>query len=147
MSDAHLTTRNSAEDIRRRKVVDAAGREIGEIDALLIDEEEKKVRVLHVASGGFLGMSKSKVLIPVESICKIDQHVVHVDQTHERVAAALEYAPEPVDDPYYDGLYGYYGYSPFWAAGYIYPSYPCYPGANRREPDRGERHRSPSARK
>jgi sporulation protein YlmC with PRC-barrel domain len=136
MQDAHLTTRDRAEDIRHRKVLDAAGKDIGEIDALLIDEQEEKVRFLRVASGGFLGMGRSMVLIPVEAISKIDHHAVHVDQTRERIATAPEYDPELVDDrPYYGSVYGYYGYQPYWGAGYVYPPYPYYaPARNVREP-------------
>jgi hypothetical protein len=26
----------------------------------------------------------------------------------------------------YDELFNYYGYSPYWAPGYIYPAYPNY---------------------
>jgi sporulation protein YlmC with PRC-barrel domain len=131
MRDAHVTTRDPAEDIRSRNVVDAAGKDIGEIEALLIDDQEEKVRFLRVASGGFLGMGQSKVLIPVEAISKIDRDVVHLDQTHERIAGAPNYDPDLVDDPYYEGLYRYYGYPPFWGAGYIYPPYPYYPPTQR----------------
>jgi sporulation protein YlmC with PRC-barrel domain len=131
MRDAHLTTRDRAEDIRSRKVLDAAGKDIGHIEALLIDEEEEKVRFLRVASGGFLGMGQSKVLIPVEAISQIDRDVVHLDQTRERIADAPKYDPELVDDRYYEGLYGYYGYPPFWGAGYVYPPYPYYPSTQR----------------
>jgi len=131
MRDAHLTTRDSAEDIRSRKVLDAAGEDIGEIEALLIDDQEEKVRFLRVASGGFLGIGQSKVLIPVEAISKIDHDVVHVDQTRDRIGSAPKYDPELVDDRYYEGLYGYYGYVPFWGAGYVYPPYPYYPPIQR----------------
>jgi sporulation protein YlmC with PRC-barrel domain len=135
-----LTTRDHAHDIRHRKVVDASGQDIGEIDALLIDDQEEKVRFLRVASGGFLGMGRSKVLIPVEAIRKIDHDVVHVDQTRERIATAPTYDPELVDDrPYYDSLYGYYGYQPYWGAGYVYPPYPYYQPARNGEPSREQR--------
>jgi sporulation protein YlmC with PRC-barrel domain len=128
MQDAHFTTRDRAEDIRHRKVVDAAGKDIGEIDALLIDDQEKKVRFLRIASGGFLHLGQSKVLVPVEAITKIDHDVVHIDQTHERIATAPSYDPELIDDrPYYDNLYTYYGYPAYWGAGYVYPPYPYYP--------------------
>jgi sporulation protein YlmC with PRC-barrel domain len=140
MRDAHLITRDRAEDIRHRKVVDAGGQVIGEIDALLIDEQEEKVRFLQVASGGFLGMGKSKVLIPVEAISKISHDVVHVDQTRERIATAPSYDPELVDDrPYYGSLYGYYGYQPYWGAGYAYPPYPYYLPARHVENSKEQR--------
>lgn len=114
LKDADLTTSDRDEDIRSRNVVDAAGDDIGKIDELLIDEEEHKVRFLRVASGGFLGIGKSKVLIPVEAITAIEEDVVRIDQRRDRVASAPDYDPELVDADYYKSLYGYYGVSPFW---------------------------------
>ncbi len=124
LNEADLITRDKAEDIRGRKVVDAAGEEIGKIDALLVDDQENKVRFLRVASGGFLGMGKSKVLIPVEAIKKIVEDVVRIDQTRDHVSNAPGYDPDLVDDRYFDGLYDHYGYQPYWGAGYVYPAYP-----------------------
>ena len=126
LNDADLTTRDKAEDIRDRRVVDAAGEEIGKIDALLIDDQENKVRFLRVASGGFLGMGKSKVLIPVEAIKKIEEDVVRIDQTRDHVSNAPAYDPDLVEDSYYEGLYGHYNYRPYWGAGYMYPAYPYF---------------------
>ena len=53
LSDTQLTLSDPKQDIRGRKVVDSAGQDIGEIDDLMIDNKEKKVRFLQVASGGF----------------------------------------------------------------------------------------------
>jgi sporulation protein YlmC with PRC-barrel domain len=55
LSDTELTVADPAADMRNRKVVDRDGEEIGEVDDLLIDAPEKRVRFLEVASGGFLG--------------------------------------------------------------------------------------------
>ncbi len=126
LDDADLTTRDAAEDIRHRKVLDASGEEIGKIDALLVDDQETKVRFMRVASGGFLGIGKSKVLIPIEAIAKIEEDVVRVDQTRDHISNGPTYDPDLVDDRYYDNLYGYYGYRPYWGLGYAYPPYPFY---------------------
>lgn len=127
MTAAHLQTRDPAEDIRNRKVVDAAGEEIGKVEGLLIDNVEEKVRFLQIASGGFLGLGKSTVLVPVEAITRISDDIVYIDQTREHIAGAPTYAPELVNDLYYEGLYGYYGYAPYWSLGYTYPPFPSYP--------------------
>lgn len=127
LGDADLMTRDRAEDIRSRKVVDARGDELGKIDELLIDDDEQKVRFLRVASGGFLGIGQDKVLIPVEAITRITEDVVHVDQTRDRIAGAPKYDPELVDVEYFRSLYEHYGYTPYWGPGYVYPPYPGYP--------------------
>jgi sporulation protein YlmC with PRC-barrel domain len=128
LSDTSLTVADPAEDIRGRKVLDSAGDEVGEIEDLMIDDRESKVRFLQVASGGFLGLGESKVLIPVDAIARIDQDTVRIDQTRERVADAPRYQPDLVEEPdYWSDLYGYYGYAPYWGPGYVYPLYAYYP--------------------
>lgn len=127
LGDTDLTVADPAEDIRGRTVVDTVGREIGEVDGLLIDTQEAKVRLLEVASGGFLGIGKDKTLIPVDAIAKIDGNNVHLGQTSEHVAGAPDYDPSlAADASYFRDLYGYYGVTPFWGMGYVYPAYPYY---------------------
>lgn len=124
LRDTDLTTGSAAEDIRSRKVIAADGEEIGTVDDLIVDDRERKVRFIRVASGGFLGIGKSTALIPVEAVQRVEHDVVHVDQTRERISGAPAYDPEIVDDQVYERIYSYYGYPPFWTAGYIYPPYP-----------------------
>ena len=62
-----------------------------------------------------------------ETRSKIDDDHVHVDQTRERVAGSPAYDPDlAYEQDYYGGLSGYYGYAPYWGAGYVYPGYPYY---------------------
>lgn len=127
MSEANLTVENPDVDPRGRKVLDRAGEEIGEIDDLMIDGEDEKVRYLHVASGGFVGIGEHTFLIPVDAITRVETDQIHIDQTRDRVADAPKYDPALVEDDYYDQLYGYYGYAPYWGAGYAYPTFLAYP--------------------
>ncbi|WP_026531878.1 PRC-barrel domain-containing protein [Arthrobacter sp. H41] len=113
------------EDIRDRTVRDRDGEELGRIDDLLVDDEQNRVRLMEVASGGFLGMGETKSFIPIEAITRITDDEVHIDQTRDHVAGAPAYDPEIVDqqDSYGD-IYGYYGYQPYWTAGYMVPPRP-----------------------
>lgn len=114
------------DDVRGREVVDREGEEVGTVDDLVIDPSEEKVRFLQVGSGGFLGLGESKQLIPVDAVVKIDEKV-HIAHDRGHVAGAPAYDPDLVPArEYYEQLYGYYGYPPFWAAGYAYPPYPFY---------------------
>jgi sporulation protein YlmC with PRC-barrel domain len=126
LTDTGLSLATPAEDIRGRKVLDANGKDIGEIDDLMIDDTEKKVRFIRVASGGFLGMGQTKFLIPVDAITRITNDTVHVNRNREHVAKSPVYDPDVVDEQYFNRLYGYYGLVPFWSAGYMYPTYPFY---------------------
>jgi sporulation protein YlmC with PRC-barrel domain len=125
LSDTDLTVADPAEDVRGRKVLDRRGDEVGEVDDLLIDDRQHRVRFLRVASGGFLGLGETKTLVPVDAVTALDGQAVHIDRTREHVAGAPAYDPDlTYDQDYYGGLYGYYGYGPFWAAGYAYPAFP-----------------------
>jgi sporulation protein YlmC with PRC-barrel domain len=128
LGDTDQTVARGDEDIRGRKVKDKNGEDLGEVDDLLVDVRENRVRFLEVASGGLLGLGATKSFIPVDAITDIAEDV-HIDQTREHVAGAPVYDPDLVDDrSFYEDVYGYYGYPPFWGAGYVYPRYPYYPG-------------------
>ncbi len=126
LSDTEMMVAHSGEDIRGRKVLDSAGDEIGVVDDLLIDDREKKVRFLRVATGGFLGLAATKILIPVDAITLVHTDHIHIDRTREHMSGAPTYDPEIIklDQEYLERVYGYYGFGPFWGAGYIYPPYP-----------------------
>jgi len=126
LSDTVLTLATSDEDIRGRKVVDAKGESIGEVDDLMIDAAEKKVRFIRVSSGGFLGMGKKIFLIPVDAISQIEDNAVHINHERDRFLGAPGYNPEVTDRAYLASLYGYWNYSPYWQDGYSYPPYPKY---------------------
>lgn len=115
------------EDVRHRKVKDRHGEDIGNVDDLMIDTDESRVRFLVVGSGGFLGIGKDKTFIPVDAITSITDEEVRIDQTREYVAGTPAYDPDLVDQtPYFEDVYGYYGFGSFWGPGYVYPAYPYY---------------------
>lgn len=132
LSDTKLTVADPAEDIRDRNVVDRNGDEIGDVNDLFIDDREKRVRFLEVASGGFLGLGEKKVLLPVDAITRISDDTVYVNQTRQHVAGAPDYDPDLIHEDagegsYYGNVYRHYGYTPYWGPGYMYPGYPYYP--------------------
>ena len=125
LNDADLTVADNAQDVRGRKVLDKAGEDVGTVDDLMIDDREKKVRFLRVASGGFLGLGDTTVLIPVDAITRVTADAVYIDQTREHVAGGPVYDPELVANlDYWGGVYNHYGYQPYWSNGYSYPLFP-----------------------
>jgi hypothetical protein len=68
-------------------------------------------------------MGATKFLVPVEAIRQTDDRHVHIDRTRQSVAEAPAYDPDLIDEHYYETLYGYYGYPPYWtpADAYRYP--------------------------
>lgn len=123
-SDERFVAAN--DDIRDRSVKDRNGDDLGTVEDLLIDPAEHKVRFLVVASGGFLGIGEDRSFIPVDAVRKVTEDEVHVDQSRDRVAGAPRYDPDLVGVGYYDQVYSYYGFTPYWLPGYAYPAYPLY---------------------
>jgi len=113
LRDVGQTVANTVDDIRGRMVKDKNGQELGKIDGLMIDDVERKVRFIEVASGGFLGFGGSKSFIPVEAITRITEDDVYISHTREHLADAPPYDPDLVEahSDYFSGLYPYYGYS------------------------------------
>jgi len=128
LSDTNLKLADPAQDIRGHRVVDKDGKDIGEVDDLVIDRDERKVRFLEVASGELFGFGHAKALIPVDAITRISETAVYIDQTQQHVAAAPRYDPALItlqigDEGYVRDLYQHYGYLPYWGPGYVYPPY------------------------
>lgn len=142
LGDSNLELGDKNADIRSRKVLDSAGQEIGEVEDLMIGQDDARVLFLQVGSGGFLGIGERTLMIPVDAITGIDEDHVHVDRSREDVAAGpdyREYDPSLVreedDDDFWTRTYSHYGYGPFWAPGYTYPAYPYYEMGGPGRPD------------
>lgn len=122
LSDSELSVATEVEDVRGRSVKDRAGQDLGRIEDLLIDPDERRVRFLVVGSGGFLGLGQQQSFIPVDAVSRVDEDVVTVDLTRENVAGAPAYDPDLTAEPsYLESIYGYYGFIPFWGPGYVAP--------------------------
>lgn len=125
LSDSDQILAEPAEDIRGRHVQDRDGETLGKVADLLIDSEHGKVRFLVVEHGGVLGFGAKSSFIPIDAITRITDDVVYVGEPRNRIAGAPPYDPDLIEEPdYYRSMYDYYGYTPYWGAGYVYPGYP-----------------------
>jgi sporulation protein YlmC with PRC-barrel domain len=127
LSETNLDLADPSQDIRGRKVIDRDGSETGHISALFVDEADRRVRMLEISGGGFLGMGDRHYLLPVDAIERVTKDEVRISETRERVAGSPAYDPELVDVPTrenWEPFYGYYGLSPYWGTGYLYPNFP-----------------------
>jgi len=116
-------------DIRGRKVIDANGKTIGHVRALFIDEIDRRVRLVDIAGGGFLGIDGQHFLLPIDAITKVTPTLVHVNESGARVLHSPAYDPKlivPFHQSYWEPYYGYYGRSPYWDTAYRYPDYPMW---------------------
>ena len=129
LHDIGETVSNPDEDVRGRKVLDTMGKEIGTVEGLMVDDAQNKVRFLRVEAGGFLGIGATHLMIPVDAITGITAEAVTIDRGGEQLHGAPRYDPALINEPdehYWGGLYGYYGFAPWWGMGYMYPRYPYY---------------------
>jgi len=115
LSDTGRTVADPSQDVRGLAVRDVSGESLGMVDDLLVDADADRVRMLRITHGGLLGFGAEVSLLPIEAMTKLDEDELVVDQTRDRVASAPVYDPELTDQSgYYDHLYGYYGYVPYW---------------------------------
>lgn len=125
LSDSDQMLSDPAEDIRGTAVIDRDGENIGKVVDLLLDEDDKKVRMVCIEEGGILGIGATPSYLPVDAITSVSETEIHVDQDRGQVAGAPRYDPDLVDESeFYADLYEHYGYPPYWGPGYIYPRFP-----------------------
>ncbi len=126
LGDTDLVLADLRQDIRGRSVIDQDGKPVGHVRMLFIDAAERKVQMIGIAGGGFLGVGDQHFLLPVTAVTKVDEKVVHVNETAARIKNSPAYDPklETVFEPSYWGpYYGYYGRSRYWDNNYHYPNY------------------------
>ncbi len=127
LSDTDLMLSDDRQDVRGRHVTDQHGVSIGHVSNLFIDADERKVRLLEIRSGGFIGLGDKHFLLPADAVTSVDNDCVHVNQTRDRVVHSPAYDPKLTELPtreYWEPFYGYYGLSPYWGNGYMYPGFP-----------------------
>jgi sporulation protein YlmC with PRC-barrel domain len=128
LSDSAFDFADPAEDVRGRTVLDAAGEEVGEVRDLVVDPESAMVRFLRIGAGGFFGIGEETFLVPVDAVKGIGPDTVSIDRGRERMRDAPRYQPELATGPdYYEGLYGWWGYAPYWVGGYVPGAWPYPP--------------------
>ncbi len=87
-SDSDFVFENPEQDIRGKDVYDVDGQQIGSVDDLYIDTQERKVRFLEVGAGGFLGVGEKHYLIPVDSVTEVGEDRVTLEPGREKVAGS-----------------------------------------------------------
>jgi sporulation protein YlmC with PRC-barrel domain len=120
LGDSDLVLANEDDDVRGMRVLDPNGLRVGEVDEIVVDEEECRARFLVVTSGGIMGLGEDKRLVPVEAVEGVSEEV-HLHQSHDNVRQGAEYDPVLADPPDYSEVYAHYGYTPFWYPGYTAP--------------------------
>ena len=82
-SDSDFVFENPEQDIRGKDVYVVDGEQIGSVDDLYIDRQERKVRFLEVGAGGFLGLGEKHFLIPVEYVTEVGEVRITIEPGRE----------------------------------------------------------------
>ncbi len=119
LGDSDLILETPAHDVRGRAVYSNAGEQIGTVEDLYVDEDERKVRFLDVEAGGFLGIGEKHFLVPVGAISEVTEDRLIVDESREKVLSSppLDTDVVPGGQQQYDvnTHYRELPYSPFGA--------------------------------
>lgn len=119
LTQSGLELADPATDTRGRDAVDVNGEAVGTVADVLIDLNQRKARMLELVSGGgFLGIGKKQLLVPVEAIAGGDPRTVVIDKPKDEILAGPEYQPDQIDDEedHYVDVYDHYGTQPYWIA-------------------------------
>lgn len=112
LDEGQVALADDNDDVRGLVVLDANGHRIGEVDDIVVDEEQRRARLLVVASGGVLGLGAQRHLVPVEAVARVSDHV-RLQHSADMVPKSHEIDAQ-VDPADYAAVYSHYGYTPFW---------------------------------
>lgn len=108
------------DDVRGMPVMDVRDHRVGEVEEILLDPDQRRARLLVVASGGFLGLAQHHRLVPVDAVARVRDAVL-LERSDLHVESGFDYDPEPPGPVDYRPVYSYFGYTPYWEDGYPSP--------------------------
>ena len=117
LSDSDFRLEEPEQDIRELDVYDRDGDQIGSVEDLYVDADEREVRYLDVGAGGFLGLGEKHLLSPLQAVADRQDDRVNINRHREQVLGSPPFDPDVVPATNYQrNLYDYYGYPyPAWA--------------------------------
>jgi sporulation protein YlmC with PRC-barrel domain len=117
LTSSGIALADPAMDLRDREVRDRHGEAVGTVSDLLLDQDERRVRLVEITTGGgLLGIGKKHHLIPVEALAGGDPRTVYVDRSREEIEQTPEYtvAEGDEEEAQYAAAYDAYGVTPYW---------------------------------
>jgi sporulation protein YlmC with PRC-barrel domain len=113
LNDTDLHLDEPWHDLRGLDVYDDNDDQVGSVEDLYVDRDQRQARLVDVAAGGVLGVGKKHFLVPVEDVKRdVDAERVTVEHPKDKVMESPEFDPD--DGPKLDlprAVYAYYGHS------------------------------------
>jgi sporulation protein YlmC with PRC-barrel domain len=92
LSELDVPLKEPWQDTRGLDVYDITGEQIGSVEDLYVDREAHQPRFVVVSAGGFLGVGKKHVLIPVEEVSRdVSEDRVTVSESKDKVLNSPEF--------------------------------------------------------
>jgi sporulation protein YlmC with PRC-barrel domain len=112
-----LELADPTEDIRGHIVLDRKGDTVGEVDDLLIDPGQRRVRMLILAIPWLLGLATKRRLVPMEIVHVNGDERVTVDRSRDVImdSPAFEGEEDEAAEMLHLAVYDWYGVTPYWA--------------------------------
>jgi sporulation protein YlmC with PRC-barrel domain len=111
----------SASTIKKDRVVNGAGENLGKIEELMIDLQDGRVAYAVLSFGGFLGMGNKLFAIPWQALkLKLHEHAFLLDIPKETLEKAEGFDKNnwpATNREWLSTMYSYYGYQPYWQTG------------------------------
>jgi Uncharacterized conserved protein len=112
----------SANTIKKDKVVNKAGEDLGKIEELMIDLENGRIAYAVLSFGGFLGMGDKLFAIPWQALSlRLHEHSFTLDIPKNVLENAEGFDKDnwPLNYERLVNIYTYYGYQPYWQTGIL----------------------------
>ncbi len=110
----------SAGTIKKDKVVNRAGEDLGKIEELMVDLENGRIAYAVLSFGGFLGMANKLFAIPWQALSlRLHDHAFTLDIPKDVLERAEGFDKDnwPLTRGELSRTYTYYGYQPYWQTG------------------------------
>jgi sporulation protein YlmC with PRC-barrel domain len=83
------------QDLRGLDVYDVNDDQIGSVEDVYVDREQREARLVDVSAGGVLGVGKKHFLVPVEDVKRdVDGERVTVEHPKDKVMESPEFGPD-----------------------------------------------------
>ena len=113
LSELDVPLEEPWQDTRGLDVYDITDEQIGSVEDLYVDRETRQARFMVVSAGGFLGVGKKHLLIPVEEVSRdVGEDQVTITEPRDKVLNSPEFDPDTgVPDPDFQrAIKAYYGH-------------------------------------
>jgi sporulation protein YlmC with PRC-barrel domain len=113
LNDTDLHLEEPWQDLRGLDVYDTNDEQLGSVEDVYVDREQREARLLDVSAGGLLGVGKKHFLVPVQEVKRdLGGERLTVEHPKEKVTESPEFNPdEGLKADLLRAVYAYYGHS------------------------------------